>query len=86
MHSVYACGGDHTENIETLTMKGTKVLTLGAVGVYKPVFSRFHGLAIRHQQVALRMRKFVGVYTYMRVHEKYACGTETLLENSEHTG
>ena len=31
------------------------------------------------------MRKFVGVhneYTYMRVHEKYACGTETQLERS----
>ena len=25
-------------------MKGTKVLTLGAVGMYTPVFSRFHGL------------------------------------------
>ena len=62
-------------------MKGTKVLTLGAVGVYTPVFSR----AIYLYVVALRMRKFVGVhneYTYMRVHEKYACGTETQLPAS----
>ena len=35
-------------------MKGTKVLTLGAVSVYTPVFSRLR----------IRMRKFVGVYNY----------------------
>ena len=31
----------------TIAMKGTKVLTLGTVGVYTPVFSRFDGLPIR---------------------------------------
>ena len=79
--SVYSVGQYHNQ-FHAYLMKGTKVLTLGAVGVYKPVFSRFHGLAIMHQQVALRMRKFVGEYTYMRVHEKYACGTETQLPAS----
>ena len=45
------------------------MLTLGAVGLYIRLSSRgFTG-----EKVALRMRKFVG--RYMRVHEKYACGT-----------
>ena len=41
------------ENMETKKkgMKGTKVLTVGGVGMYTPVFSRLH----------ICMRKFVGV-------------------------
>ena len=61
-------------------MKGTKVLTLGTVGVYTSVFTRATYIS------CVTHAKFVGVHeyiTYMRVHEKYACGklTDTIIKN-----
>ena len=60
------------------------MLTLGAVGMY--IYARLLAVSrTTSMEVALRMREFVGVhneYTYMRVHEKYACGTETQLPAS----
>ena len=75
-------------------MKGTKVLTLSAVAMYTPAFSRFHRLPTYACVVYIIIE-----YTYMRVHEKDTSGTDMqlhvavcipavyqLLENSEHTG
>ena len=68
---------------DVIIIKGTKALTLGAVGMYTPVFSLFHGLPT---YTCVRSWVYIIIeYTYMHVHEKYACSTDMQLPATVNT-
>ena len=97
MHTMY-CDSTHQDSTVmglslTPNTKGTKVLTLGTVGVYTTISSLFHRLPTSvgsvnaeksrgHTYACISFWVYIIIEAYMLIHDKYTCGTDMQLPAS----